>query len=356
MIKNIRALYQQAANDTSKKVVGFFCCYVPVEIIEAAGFHPVRLAGIGSGMAEDKGMDLVGPEACSFCKEAIGLKLLDKYPYNSFKKLIVPTTCDQMRRQGEVWEKELGVEVFFLNVPATWGRSIVLFQDEIRNLSQWLGADEKLLQSSIDSANSLRKRTLSLRQKLTAREFHLLVHLWFVSDFDFFGQALAQIEDAANGREISDEGIRLLLTGGPLAVEDSLIFDIMEQAGVRIIDDTLCTGRRECDFVIEKDADALTAIARAYFERPPCIWRRPNTRFFSYIKEIVRRQMPDGIIFKTLKYCDVWNIESHRIKDELKLPMLTLETTYSESSLAQVEARAEAFVEMLKNEKKHARG
>jgi benzoyl-CoA reductase/2-hydroxyglutaryl-CoA dehydratase subunit BcrC/BadD/HgdB len=355
MIKKIQALYQQTANNSSKEVVGFFCCYVPVEIIEAAGFRPVRLAGIGSGIAEDEGMDLVGPEACSFCKEAIGLKLLDKYPYNSFKKLIVPTTCDQMRRQGEVWEKELGVDLFFLNVPSTWGRSIVLFKNEIRNLAEWLGADEKLLQSSINRANNLRKRMLSLRQRLTAREFHLLVHLWFVSDFDFFEQALPQIEDEASGTEISDDKIRLLLAGGPLAVEDSLIFDIFEKAGVHIIDDTLCTGRRECDFNIKEDDDFLGAIAEGYFERPPCIWRRPNTRFFSYIKEIAQRQRIDGIVFKTLKYCDVWNIESRRIKDELKVPMLTLETTYGESSLAQVEARAEAFVEMLKNGKCNAR-
>lgn len=37
------------------KAIGYFCCYVPPEIIEASGFVPVRLAGFGDGVAENEG-------------------------------------------------------------------------------------------------------------------------------------------------------------------------------------------------------------------------------------------------------------------------------------------------------------
>ena len=88
-------------------------------------------------------------------------------------------------------------------------------------------------------------------------------------------------------------------------------------------------------------------IARAYFERPPCIWKRPNQKFYEYLKNIASLQRIDAIIYKTLKYCDVWNIEAPRIRESLALPMLTLETTYGQSSTSQTEARIQAFLEML---------
>jgi len=355
MIEKLRALYRQALIGSGREAVGFFCSYVPVEIVEAAGCRPVRLAGRGGSAAEDEALGLVSPEACSFCKDAIGLKLLNESPYNCFKKLIVPTTCDQMRRHGEIWERELGVEVFFLNVPATWGRSLTLYEDEIRGLAAWLGSDTRRLKRVIKRTNDLRARMLNFRQRLTAGEFHLLAHLWFVSDIDFFEQALKEIEQSAlDGAEV-EYGLRILLGGGPLALEDSRIFDIIEQFDAGVVDDTLCTGRRECDLVIEDGTDSIKAIAQAYFERPPCIWKRPNDRYFSYLQEIVERQKIDGVVFKTLKYCDVWNVEAYRIREKLNPPVLVLETTYGSSSRAQTASRVEAFIEMLEHEKSQIR-
>jgi benzoyl-CoA reductase/2-hydroxyglutaryl-CoA dehydratase subunit BcrC/BadD/HgdB len=53
------------------KVVGYFCIYAPVELVQAAGAIPVRLMR-GGHAAEEAGERYLRADACSFCNACMG--------------------------------------------------------------------------------------------------------------------------------------------------------------------------------------------------------------------------------------------------------------------------------------------
>ncbi|WP_423794052.1 2-hydroxyacyl-CoA dehydratase [Methanococcus maripaludis] len=57
-----------------------------------------------------------------------------------------------------------------------------------------------------------------------------------------------------------------------------------------------------------------------------------------------------GVVYYTLQYCHTFNVEGALIEKELKnlgIPIIRIETDYSESDKEQIKTRLEAFVEMI---------
>ena len=55
----------------------------------------------------------------------------------------------------------------------------------------------------------------------------------------------------------------------------------------------------------------------------------------------------DGVILKTLKFCDLWHTEKERMREFLGVPFLVLDTDYSGSSDESLKNRIDAFIETL---------
>jgi benzoyl-CoA reductase/2-hydroxyglutaryl-CoA dehydratase subunit BcrC/BadD/HgdB len=63
----------------------------------------------------------------------------------------------------------------------------------------------------------------------------------------------------------------------------------------------------------------------------------------------------EGVFYHVLRGCHIYNIEATRVKralDAEKIPMLLIETEYSEEDIEQVRTRVEAFL-MLVRARRH---
>lgn len=71
---------------------------------------------------------------------------------------------------------------------------------------------------------------------------------------------------------------------------------------------------------------------------------------FDYAKELVDEFKVDGVIFETMKFCDLWGYEAvtnlRRIKDA-GIPAVRIEREYQLTGEGQFATRVQAFVESL---------
>jgi benzoyl-CoA reductase/2-hydroxyglutaryl-CoA dehydratase subunit BcrC/BadD/HgdB len=124
------------------------------------------------------------------------------------------------------------------------------------------------------------------------------------------------------------------------------------------VTDILCTGtrwfaedvpdegERGNDEVEERECDPLARLARFYFGRD-CMCRRPNRALYDYARQLTARFRVQGLVYKTLLYCDPYSFEVKRLQQALGIPVLHLDTDYSSENREQVRTRVEAFVETL---------
>jgi benzoyl-CoA reductase/2-hydroxyglutaryl-CoA dehydratase subunit BcrC/BadD/HgdB len=160
-------------------------------------------------------------------------------------------------------------------------------------------------------------------------------------------QAVAMAEAARGERSASRPARPRLMVGGSLLAEgDHWLLELVEQKA-DIVADFLCTGSRSFAEDATVTPDPMQGLAEFYYSRVPCMQRRPNDALYDYVRRLAGTRRVDGILYKTLLYCDPWNFEARRLKTTLGLPLLHLDTDYSKEHREQVRTRVEAFLEML---------
>ena len=359
MVKIINQFRKEALDKIRRgNAIGYFCSYVPAEIIESYGFIPVRLAGLGSVHAENEGEKFIHNEACSFCKESLGANSLKLPPYNNIKRLIIPSGCDQMKRHGEILERSFNAQNYPLFVPATHEdeSSLDIYWKEIKWINSELesiASGKRDLKEIVSQYNKARKRLMRLNNIIEYQSFFELMHLFFISPVKDFHACLDEIEKSVeipipkhSGRHDNKDKIRLMIVGSPIGYGDNFIQNALEKStDASIVYDATCTGNRFIKIDVPLSGDIIANIALAYFNRPSCVWRRPNSGFYQYIKKVVERYRVQGVIYKTLKFCDLWKYEVKRFKDWVNLPVIQIENTYSPAQNAQISKRIAAFLE-----------
>ena len=102
---------------------------------------------------------------------------------NKFDAVILATTCDQMRRTGEMLSPSLATPAFLMNVPVTWQSpaAIEMYQDELRRLGRFLvriggtaPSDAALVETML-VYQSARQALLKGQDRLPARRFVELI-------------------------------------------------------------------------------------------------------------------------------------------------------------------------------------
>jgi benzoyl-CoA reductase/2-hydroxyglutaryl-CoA dehydratase subunit BcrC/BadD/HgdB len=349
-----------AARREGVKVVGYFCIYAPVELVQAAGAIPVRLMR-GGHAAEEAGERYLRSDACSFCNACMGNFELDPV-FKQVDAVVSVNTCDMMRRLPEAIERHFGIPVFQLYMPRTseplphrvaeFRRQLDLLAGEMAALTG-SAIDVNRVESEIVAFNRLRDM---LRQASNTRRMSspllsgstmldLAATAWPLGPV----KAVSLVEEvlrmvAARPRSDSRRP-RLMLGGSMLTEDDRWLLDLVEERA-DIVTDILCTGTRWFAEDVPAEGAPLDRLARFYFSRP-CMYRRPNTDLYKYAQELVRGFRVQGLVYKTLLYCDPWNFEARRLQESLGIPMLHLDTDYSTENREQVRTRVEAFLETL---------
>ena len=349
-----------AARRQGAKVVGYFCIYAPVELVQASGAIPVRLMR-GGHAAEEAGERYLRADACSFCSACMGNFELAPV-YKQADAVLSVNTCDMMRRLPEAIERHFGVPVFQLYMPRTsepLPHRLAGFRRQLEHLAGGLlgltgsAAGVERLESEITAFNRLRDM---LRQASdTRRADSPLLSGGTMLDIEATAWLLGPVKSLSLIEEVlrmvaarpRQEGRkpRLMLGGSMLTEDDRWLLDLVEEKA-DIVTDILCTGTRWFAEDVPADGMSLDRLARFYFSRP-CMHRRPNTDLYRYTQTLVRDFRVQGLVYKTLLYCDPWNFEARRLQEALGIPMLHLDTDYSTENREQVRTRVEAFLETL---------
>jgi len=349
-----------AERKQGRKVVGYFCIYAPVEVVQAAGATPVRLMR-GGQAAEERGERYLRADACSFCNACMGNFELEPF-YKQVDAVVAVNTCDMMRRLPESIERHFGTPVYQLYLPRTsesLPHRVAEFRrqlDELANrLARLTGAalSAERLDLEIAAFNRLRDvlRQVSDTRRVSSpvlsgsTMLDLEATAWLLGPV----KAVSLIDEvlriiAARPRSNAHRP-RLMLGGSMLAEDDRWLLKMVEEKADTVTD-ILCTGTRWFSDDVPAEGAPLDRLARFYYGRP-CMHRRPNTEMYKYAQRMAREFRVEGLVYKTLLYCDPYAFEVRRLQEALGIPTLCLDTDYSIENREQVRTRVEAFVETL---------
>ncbi len=372
----IRALRQQISGISNehveawkaagKPVVGYFCTYVPVEVLTAAGVLPLRLRGTGSDDSAAADVYLSG-RTCTYVRHTLALALEGRYDFLDGQ--ICLNTCDHVRRAHDVWRHKTSIPYHgFLSVPRNARESLYpYYREEVERLIAELGehvgtkVDDAALEAAIGQHNRVRERLRRLdalragdRPVLRGSELLtlsvaalVLPPEAFLAETDVLLEALDEDPPAPRtGRA------RLLLAGGEL--DEPGLIEAIESQGAEVVADTLCAGGRSYDVPVpEGTDDPLDAICRRTFFQVSCA--RMIGNFPDRVEALMARcaeRGVDGVVFQRLTFCDPWGGEVHNLRHRLKplgMPMLVLEREYGRVPTGQVRTRVQAFLELIES-------
>jgi len=345
-------------------VVGFFDIFTSPELLLSIGAVPVGLRLGGVYEAEREGERLLKTDGCPFCKSAIGYRYLEDPLYSSVTHIISATTCDQKRRMAELWNTHFHVPVYVYNIPKRWNceNSRQLFMRE----TEWIRSEmESLtgtslrmrdLEAIIRKYNQARRMLKQLdqlqrtrEQKLTCTEMAEIVHHFAFLDIDVYTGILATIISEVNSRSpvAAQNSMRIALGGSILAHGDYAIINLLEKRGAHVVGDYIYNlFGAYCDEV-EESGDPWANLCESYRLRSMSAIYRPIERYYNCVKGRIEELRADAVVYKTLKFCDIYSAETMRMKKEIGLPFLRIDSTYSIGEMGQIETRIEAFLEML---------
>lgn len=345
-------------------VVGFFDIFISPELLLSVGAIPVGLRLGGEHEAERAGEKFLKSDGCPFCKAAIGYRYLKDPLYVSVTHLISVTTCDQKRRMAELWNTHFDVPVYVYNIPKRrdsensrrlFVRETEWIKSEIENLTN-TSLRMRDLEENIRKYNRARRMLKELdrflftqKPKLTYTEMTEIVHHFAFLDIDVYLSILATILDEVRSRPpvAAQNSVRIALGGSVLAHGDYEIVRILEKRGAHVVGDWIYNlFGTYCDMV-EESGDPWANLCEFYRLRSMSAIYRPIERYYVYVKDRIEEIGADAVIYKTLKFCDIYSAETIRMKKEIGLPFLHIDSTYSIEEMGQLETRIEAFLEML---------
>ncbi|MBO8138679.1 MAG: 2-hydroxyacyl-CoA dehydratase [Desulfotomaculum sp.] len=85
--------------------------------------------------------------------------------------------------------------------------------------------------------------------------------------------------------------------------------------------------------------------------RVNCACYIPNTGRIDDIIRLAKEYKADGVIYYTLQFCHTYGIEyraAERALQEAGIPVLRIESDYSDEDAGQIQTRVQAFLEMIK--------
>jgi len=293
--------------------------------------------------------------------------------------VIIPTTCDQKRKAGELLS-EMGFNVYMLEAPPTkdteearhyWHNSIKKFALKLQETT-----GQRITRTSLTKAvNKLNKARQEYRRLLNLRlsspsliygkDVFLLTNAYFFDDINSWTRAVSDLNDELE-RKKSDglsagnrHAPRFLFTGSPPIFPNLKLPLLIEETGGMVVADDVCSSTRLLyDTVTFDEAnlyDIIPAIADRYLKPCTCPCFVPNSDRKRRLIEMVKDFAVDGVIYQAYSGCQLYEMEQRSVSNSLAnegIPMLYIETDYSPEDGGQLSTRVEAFIESIKSKKR----
>jgi bzd-type benzoyl-CoA reductase N subunit len=354
-----------------KKVLGYLCAYVPLEMITAAGFIPLRIKGdVREPITKaDAEMETI---ICPLIRSCFDMTLKGKYDF--IDGLVIPHTCDSVSRTYDIWKYTLHLPYcHFINVPhSTDEPSIEFFKAVLgtfrKSLETFAGkgvSDEDLIQTiSLYNQNRLRMRELYELRKpdpplISGSEMTKVLVAVMGLPVDECNCLLESVIKEVSKRDEApvQKTTRILVVGAQ--VDDSTFMEVIEESGANVVIDDLCIGSKVYWPDVDITNDPINNLAERYLKRLMCprTYRQRTGTYqqyleerFGHIRHFIKDFRVNGVILYTYKYCDPYGFEVPATKsyiESLNIPVLYLEDEYSLSTISQFKTRIQAFLELI---------
>ncbi len=356
----------QEMKSQGKKIIGYIPNgYMPEEMVHACGAVPVALARGGDSAPVAASASCLARFLDPFCRAQIGYRLLkEESIYQLLDMIVVPVTDNHVRAIADSWDFYTDLEVFRFGVPhvkASHGveyylESLRLLKDHLeRSTGNEITASG--LRDEIDLANRMRsllREISSLRKAdcppISGKEFIALNHRSFYTDRYLMLKTLQSIYDEL--RTVKPSGPvkpRVLLAGSTMALGDSKIVDLLEEAGVSIVIEEFSEGLRNYRQDVSTGDDLLQALADSYFTKrvSDAFFRGAAPERAANLLGLMKDYRIDGVVWYTLMYRDSYDVEGcilHRMLEKLDIPLLRLSSDYDISETGGFRTRIETFV------------
>lgn len=340
-----------------EKCIGYFCTYTPIEIPYAAGFIPVRITG-GRGPVE-MAYSLAPDFICPFMKRSLEKAIRGEYDYLS--GVVQGYTCDVACGMVNIWKENFPgrhyhqVSFPYHDNPMARG----YLRREIQMLMQRLSEDsgpvsEEALAASVDLYDDIRRRINTLyasrfhgRLPLSAADLSYVVSAGQVMPPTIYRDRL-KILAATLGTSGPQQGIPVLLSGS--LMEEPEVLEAIEDLGLRIAADDLCTGYRPFWPIAGEGKDPLDRIVYRMLSRSPCPSRSRAIQRLPHIRSLMERSGSKAVIFLVQKFCTPHLADIPILSEELKkagIPAIVLEMDENWQTSGQFRTRLEGFREMI---------
>jgi benzoyl-CoA reductase/2-hydroxyglutaryl-CoA dehydratase subunit BcrC/BadD/HgdB len=368
-VHGLRIKELEDARAEGRKVIGTFCVFVPDELILAVDAVSVGLCA-GAEFGFDEAERLLPRNTCALMKSFFGFKLSRVCPYIEATDLLVgETTCDGKKKAYEIF-KDVQPNIYVMEVPqmktaqdrALLKSEYLRFKEELEKLSG-VTINAERLKKGISLVNNRRRalaRLAALRGAspvpVSGLDALLVNQVAFYDDPVRFTGAIELEKRAESGEGVAPpQGTpRILVSGCPMAVPNWKLAAIIEGSGGVVVGEESCVGERGTRNLVDDpggDFDTLMeALVERYF-KIDCAIFTPNRERVDHVVEMAEKYQADGVIHYALQFCSPYAVESYRVEKQLTargIPVLRIETDYSQEDVGQLKTRVEAFLEMIR--------
>jgi len=351
-----------------KPLIGLTCLQAPLELVAALGFHPYRLCAHAASKQR-----LASPRlptlACPVLKTTLGAFVADESPERLCELIVVPATCDWMAKLPEMTDGQAPrFHVMELPRVRESERGQRRWLEEVRHLKVIL---ERLAGKSLSRKALLRSVEISVKawdafvRLMEARTRNLISGTWstVIAHAFLAGDAEAWTEQVHHLLPILEErplldGARVFLAGSPIFFPNLKMPLLIEEAGMHIAGDELCSSERiMAGPALGKDRSEeglLRALAEQYHLGCTCPTFTDNSRRLNNLLETLRQRRIQGVIYHVLKGCHPYDMESNRYEKAIKnqgFQFIRIETDYSREDGKNLLVRLEAFRDLLEQKR-----
>ncbi len=363
-IETIASLdYKEMASHLPKdrKTIGFFCPYVPEELLHAAGFLPLRLMGAPLKMSHVQAH--LPSNCCHLVKSSLESLLQGELDF--LQGVIFSHTCDSMQGLSDIWVHQRRLPIHFnLMVPTHLGseHSRHYLKAEMERFKEFLESHSgritpERLKASIQLFNRIKEKLGKIyvrRQKgliqLPGRFFAQMIRAGYLLDRERYLDLLNELLSALPEKTEESGNLIPVYLAGNMAHSESY-FSLIEEAGAMVVRDDLCSGARTLRLMVPEDIDPMEALTQRYVTSFFCATKHQGSRAH---EEALLREVQEsgarGVIFLLYKYCEAHYFDYPDLKAALEskgIPCLLLDVEDPSHSVGQLKIRLQAFVEML---------
>jgi benzoyl-CoA reductase/2-hydroxyglutaryl-CoA dehydratase subunit BcrC/BadD/HgdB len=353
-------------------VVGSYCVFVPEELILAVDGVSVGLCA-GAEFNFEGAEEMLPRNLCPLIKSAFGFKRGLVCPYVEASDIIVgENTCDGKKKAYEVLSPMVK-DLYIIDLPQMKSNTgKMLLKDEyVKFAAKLEGASGRKitaesLRKGIEIANAKRKavkRLADLRKAdpapISGLDALLVNQVFFYDDPLRFTDSVNALCDELEERVKNGDGVfpkgtaRVLMSGCPMAVPNWKVPLIIETSGGVIVGEESCVGERGTQWLTEDSWETVAGMLDSITERCfkiDCAVFTPNPTRVDHVKDMFARYNARGVIHYSLQFCHPYIVESGPAEAELEksgIPVLRLETDYSQEDAGQIKTRIEAFLERI---------